>query len=187
MLAIVSSRVYKAGMTTRAVYRATCLVMAALAGESQNSGEIVARVREMSGGRVQLRAGTLFTVLDKLCADDLVRVDRDELVGGRLRRYYRLSSAGSRPVESARLTAHPELRISDAEREAATAALGDHFARGRLTADELNARLGQALAAVTRRDIGRATQDLPREHAWPEGGGGDGDPDHPARQDAEAP
>jgi Domain of unknown function (DUF1707)/Transcriptional regulator PadR-like family len=173
-------------MTTSAVHTATCLIMAALAGESQNGGEIVARVREMSGGRVQLRAGTLFTVLDKLCADDLVRVDRDELVGGRLRRYYRLSSASS-PVESARLTTHPELRISDADRDAATAALGDHFALGRLTADELNARLGQALAAVTRRDIGRATKDLPREHVWPEGGGGDGDPDHPARQDAEAP
>jgi len=162
--------------------------MAALASESQHAREIVARVREMSRGRVELRAGTLFTVLDKLCADDLVRVDRDELVDGRFLRYYRLSSASSsRPVESARLAARPELRISDVDRDAAAAALADHFAHGRLTADELNARLGQALAAVTRRDIGRATQDLPREHEWPEGGGGDGDPDHPARQDAEAP
>jgi DNA-binding PadR family transcriptional regulator len=175
-------------MTTRAIYEATCLIMAALAGESQHGCEIVTRVREMSGGRVQLRAGTLFTVLDKLRADDLVRIDRDEVVGGRPRRYYRLSSASSRrAVEPARLTVHPELRISDADRDAAAAALGDHFAQGMLTADELNARLGQALAAVTRRDIGRATQDLPWQHAWPEGGGGDGVPDHPARQDAEAP
>jgi hypothetical protein len=175
-------------MTSRALYKATCLIMAALAGESQHGCEIVARVREMSGGRVRLRVGTLFTVLDKLRADDLVRIDRDEVVGGRPRRYYRLSSASSsRPVEPARLTAPPDLRVSDADRDAAAAALGDQFARGRLTADELRMRLDLALAAVTRRDIGRATQDLPWQYAWLEGGGGDGVPDYPARQDAEAP
>jgi len=175
-------------MTSRSLYQATCLIMAALAGESQHGCEIVARVREMSSGRVQLRAGTLFTVLDRLRADDLVRIDRYEVAGGRPRRYYRLaSSCGERPIEPARLVAHSDLRISDADRDAAAAALGYHFAQGRLTADELHVRLGQALAAVTRRDIGRATQDLPWQPAWPEGGGGDGDPDHPDSQDAQAP
>jgi hypothetical protein len=175
-------------MTQRALYQATCLIMAALAGESRHGCEIVARVREMSGGRVQLRAGTLFTVLDTLRADDLVKIDRYEVVSGRPRRYYRLSSACSgRPIEPARLVAHSDLRISDADRDAAAAALGDHFAQGRLTAEELHVRLGQALVAVTRSDIGRATQGLPWQHAWPEGGGGDGDPDHPDRQDAQAP
>jgi hypothetical protein len=53
--------------------------MGALAGESQHGCGIVARVRDMSGGRVQLRAGTLFTVLDKLRAYDLVRIDRKEV------------------------------------------------------------------------------------------------------------
>jgi DNA-binding PadR family transcriptional regulator len=172
-------------MTRLSLHRATCLIIAALAGESQHGGEIVARVRDISGGRVQLRAGTLFTILDKLRADDLVRVDRDEVVGARPRRYYRLSASSGRPLESA--GSDLRLRISDAERDAAAAELGDHFARGRLTAAELHARLNLALVAVTRRDIQRATEDLPRQHAWPEGGGGDGVPDHPARQDAEAP
>jgi hypothetical protein len=176
-------------MTLFSLHRATCLIIASLAGESRHGGEIVAHVREMSGGRVRLRAGTLFTILAKLRADDLVRIDRAEVVGGQLYQYYRLSSASSGGSgEPARGGARRDLlRISDADRDAATAQLGDHFAQGRLTADELHARLNLALGAVTRRDIGRATQDLPWQHAWPEGGGDDGVPDHPARQDAEAP
>lgn len=165
-----------------------CLIVAALAGESQHGSEIVARVREMSGGRVQLRAGTLFTVLDRLCAEDLVRIDRDDVVGGRRRRYYRLASASSgRRSEPARPAQRPDLRVSDADRDEAVAALADYFAQGRLTAYELHTRLDLALAAVTRCDIWRATEDLPSQHAWPEGGGGDGDSDHPTRQDAQAP
>jgi hypothetical protein len=170
------------------MYEATCLVMAALAGESQHGCGIVARVREMSGGRVQLRAGTLFTILARLSADNLVRIDRDEVMCGRPCRYYRLSSASSgRPVEPDGLAACPDLRISDADRDAAAAGLSTSFAHGRLTTDELHARLDLALAAVTRRDISRAIQGLPWQLRWPEGGGGDGVPDRPARQDAEAP
>jgi hypothetical protein len=175
-------------MTTRAMHEATCLVIAALAAESQHGSGIVARVRDMSGGRVRLRAGMLFTVLDRLRADDLVSIDKHEVVGCRLRRYYRLSSAiGGPPIEPAAPAAHADLRVGDADRDAAATALGEHFARGRLTVADLHARLDVALAAVTQRDISRAIQDLPRQLAWPEGGGGDGDPDHSARQDAEAP
>ncbi len=149
-------------MTKCALREVTGLIMAALASESQHGGGIVARVRDASGGRVQLRAGTLFTILDKLLADDLVRIDRNEVVNGRPRRYYRLSLASSgQPVGPASLAARLDLRISDADRDAAAAALCDHFAQGRLTADELHTRLDVALAAVTRRDISRATRDLP--------------------------
>jgi hypothetical protein len=175
-------------MTKRGWREVTCLIVAALAEGSQHGSGIVARVREMSGGRVQLRAGTLFTVLDTLRAGDLVRIERHEVVGGHPRRYYRLSPASiERSGSPARRAARADLRISDTDRDFAVAALGEHFAQGRLTADELHARLDLALAAVTRHDIARATQDLPWQHAWPEGGGGDGDPDYPAREDAEAP
>jgi Domain of unknown function (DUF1707)/Transcriptional regulator PadR-like family len=175
-------------MTVCTGRKAACLIVAALAGDGRHGAEIVARVLDMSGGRVQLRVGTLYAVLDRLCAADLVRVDRCEVVGGRPRRYYRLASAGpGRPVEPGRRALHLDLRVSDADRDAATAALSNHFAQGRLTADELHARLDLALAAVTQRDIWQATHDLPWQHAWPEGGGDDGLPDHPARQDAEAP
>lgn len=180
------------------MHEATCLIMAALAGESQHGWGIVARVRDISGGRVRLRAGTLFSVLDWLHAADLVLIDRDEVAGGRVRRYYRLAAACAAPVPApagpagrvgrAGAAAPPDLRVGDADRDAAAAALAEHYARGALTADELHARLELALAAVTRRDIWRAIQDLSWRLTWPEGGGGDGDlPDRPARQEAEAP
>jgi DNA-binding MarR family transcriptional regulator len=55
----------------------------------------------------------------------------------------------------------PEVRIGDADRDAAAAALGEHFAQGRLTLDELDARLATALAATTQAEISQATWDLP--------------------------
>ena len=48
-------------------------------------------MREISGGRVRLRPGALYTALDRLRADELIGVDREEVVDGRLRRYYRLT------------------------------------------------------------------------------------------------
>lgn len=48
----------------------------------------------ISAGRVRLRAGTLFPALDRLRADRLIAVDREEIVDRRLRRYYRLTPAG---------------------------------------------------------------------------------------------
>jgi DNA-binding PadR family transcriptional regulator len=44
---------------------------------------------------VNLRAGTRYTALDRLCGDGLVAVDREEVVDRRLRRYSRLTPAGS--------------------------------------------------------------------------------------------
>ena len=42
-----------------------------------------------------LRPGTLYGALDRLVDAGLVAVDREEIVDGRLRRYYRLAEAGS--------------------------------------------------------------------------------------------
>jgi len=53
-------------------------------------------VERMSGGRVKLRPGTLYAALDRVAAEGLVEADREEIVDGRLRRYYRLTPAGSR-------------------------------------------------------------------------------------------
>ncbi|WP_146615977.1 DUF1707 SHOCT-like domain-containing protein [Nonomuraea aridisoli] len=54
-----------------------------------------------------------------------------------------------------------DLRVGDAEREQTMAALREHFAQGRLTHEELDERLDQALAAKTGRDLARVTADLP--------------------------
>ena len=42
-----------------------------------------------------LRAGTLYGALERLDADGLIGVDREEVVDSRLRRYYRLTEEGS--------------------------------------------------------------------------------------------
>jgi DNA-binding PadR family transcriptional regulator len=55
----------------------------------------------------------------------------------------------------------PGGRVGDADRDAAAAALGEHFAQGRLTLDELNARLDATLTATTRGELSQAARDLP--------------------------
>ena len=55
----------------------------------------------------------------------------------------------------------PDLRIGDAERDVTTRQLRECFAQGRLTMDEFNDRLGQALAATTQSELDRLTHDLP--------------------------
>jgi Domain of unknown function (DUF1707) len=55
----------------------------------------------------------------------------------------------------------PGLCAGDADRDAATAALGQHFAHGRLTTGELNARLEATLTATTQGDLSQAALDLP--------------------------
>jgi hypothetical protein len=53
------------------------------------------------------------------------------------------------------------VRAGDADRDAAAAALGEHFAQGRLTLDELNARLDATLTATTHGELSQAAWDLP--------------------------
>lgn len=150
-------------MTTNARHQATCLILAALGDGSRPGFGIITDVRKMSGGRVWLRAGSLYSVLDRLRADELVAVDPAELEGSRLRRYYRLSRAdASRPSGADQpVAATADLRVGDADRDAAAAALGEHFAQGRLTAEELATRLGTALTAITQSEMMRAIRDLP--------------------------
>jgi DUF1707 SHOCT-like domain len=59
----------------------------------------------------------------------------------------------------------PDLRASDAERDAVATELGEHFQAGRLTQAEFDDRLGRALAARTRRDLDGLLADLPRKEA----------------------
>ncbi|MEV4055976.1 PadR family transcriptional regulator [Amycolatopsis sp. NPDC049688] len=73
----------------------TFLVLVALADEPRHGYGVVQRVQELSEGRVRLRVGTLYGVLDRLVADGWAEHDREEIHQGRLRRYYRLTGAGS--------------------------------------------------------------------------------------------
>jgi len=67
-----------------------------------------------------------------------------------------------------------EMRVSDAEREAATAELQEHFASGRLNQEELDERLAAAFAAKTRGDLNALFTDLPSSGGWANAGTGAG-------------
>ena len=51
--------------------------------------------------------------------------------------------------------------VSDAERDRVVARLGDETVAGRLTVNELEARVAAALSARTHRDLARAQRGLP--------------------------
>ena len=74
----------------------TFLVLTSLAAGPQHGYAILSDVTAISDGRVRLRAGTLYGALDRLRIDGLVEVDGEEIVGGRLRRYYRLTAEGAK-------------------------------------------------------------------------------------------
>jgi Domain of unknown function (DUF1707) len=65
-----------------------------------------------------------------------------------------------------------DMRVGDAERDAAANELREHFASGRLTQDELNERLDQTFAAKTRGDLSALFTDLPSSTAWQEASAG---------------
>jgi len=74
-----------------------------------------------------------------------------------MRYYAPFPSGGGEPLP---LGPHA-LRIGDAERDAAAADLGEHYAAGRLTLDELNDRLDAVFLAKTFGQLTRIMADLP--------------------------
>ena len=53
------------------------------------------------------------------------------------------------------------VRIGDAERESAVAALGEHYSLGRLTSDEFEERLNRILVSQSALDLAKEFEDLP--------------------------
>jgi DNA-binding PadR family transcriptional regulator len=90
-------------MTEKALQEPAFLVLTALAGQPQHGYGVIEDVLRISDRRVRLHTGTLYAVLDRLREAGLIEVDREEIVASRLRRYYRLTGAGS-----ARLAAEAE-------------------------------------------------------------------------------
>jgi DNA-binding PadR family transcriptional regulator len=92
----------------------TFMILTALADASQHGYGIMTAVQEISDGRVRMRAGTLYAALDRLRADGLVAVDREEIVDNRLRRYYVLTPAGTKQLaaEATRLHANAIAALS---------------------------------------------------------------------------
>jgi hypothetical protein len=63
--------------------------------------------------------------------------------------------------------AAPQLRASDADRDAVLALLSEHFQAGRLTSEEFDERSSQALTARTYAELATLTADLPAPAATP--------------------
>jgi PadR family transcriptional regulator, regulatory protein PadR len=86
-------------------------VLASLLDGPLHGYAIIQRTDELSGGRVRLATGTLYTALDRLTGEGYVNLVREEIVNGRVRRCYGLTSSGagalraeaSRMAEAARL------------------------------------------------------------------------------------
>jgi DNA-binding PadR family transcriptional regulator len=75
-------------------------ILAAVAGTPLHGYAIVGEVDGLSGGRVKLKIGSLYGILDRLLADGLVEIDREEAHNGRLRRYYRVTGAGMQALQA---------------------------------------------------------------------------------------
>ena len=116
------------------LHEPTFLVLTALADEPLYGYGIIQAVAELSEGRVQLRAGTLYPALDRLTTDGLIELAYEEVVESRLRRYYRLTEIGAR-----RLAADIERQRRNADAAAA----------------RLAARTNRAATSPTRRRVGR--------------------------------
>jgi PadR family transcriptional regulator, regulatory protein PadR len=94
----------------------TYFVLASLLQGPLHGYAIIKRAEELSGGRVRLATGTLYTALDRLTAEGYVTLVSEEVVAGRIRRSYGLTDGGSaalraeaqRMAEAARLVTDSE-------------------------------------------------------------------------------
>jgi DNA-binding PadR family transcriptional regulator len=97
------------------------ILVALLDGPLHGYG-VMKRVERLSHGRVRLAAGTLYAALDRLADAELVDGDRQEIVQGRARRYYRLTDHGRQALqaEAARMAQAAQLVIRRRRRPSIT-------------------------------------------------------------------
>lgn len=78
----------------RELGEASFWILAVLASGRQHGYGLMTETKRASQGSVTLKVATLYTALDRLSREGLVEADGDEVIDGRLRRYFRLTSAG---------------------------------------------------------------------------------------------
>jgi DNA-binding PadR family transcriptional regulator len=82
----------------RSMSEPTYFILAALLDGPLHGYAIIKRAGEQSGGRVRLAVGTLYGALDRLAGNGSIAVDREEVVDGRPRRYFRITEDGANAV-----------------------------------------------------------------------------------------
>ena len=101
------------------VERANIFRPGLVAGRALHGYAIIQRAQHLSGGRVRLATGTLYTALDRLTAEGLVELVSEAIVNGRARRSYGLTPSGSgalraeatRMADAARLVTNRSHRL----------------------------------------------------------------------------
>jgi DNA-binding PadR family transcriptional regulator len=101
--------------TMAGMHEPTLLILTALAGNDRHGYGVITEVERLSGGRLRLSAGTLYRALDRLVSEGLVESAGEEIVDGRLRRYYRLTDdgAGALGEEAERMRAQAETVLAE--------------------------------------------------------------------------
>jgi PadR family transcriptional regulator, regulatory protein PadR len=98
----------------------TYFVLASLLEGPLHGSTIIQRTGELSGSRVRLATGTLYTALDRLTTEGHVELVREEIVNDRARRSYGLTPLGvgalraeaERLAEAARLVTGQGRRLT---------------------------------------------------------------------------
>lgn len=81
-------------MPDRSLREPTFFVLAALAREPAHGYRLMSAIEELSGGRVAVRAGTLYGVLDRLRRDGFIEHESTESGDGPPRHSYRITERG---------------------------------------------------------------------------------------------
>lgn len=102
----------------------TYFVLAGLLDGPLHGYAIIQRAAELSGNRVRLATGTLYTALDRLAAEGYVRLVSEEIVNGRARRSYGLTDDGAAALraEAARMELAAQVVTGHLRRQGAAAA-----------------------------------------------------------------
>jgi DNA-binding PadR family transcriptional regulator len=82
------------GRMTSRIREPSYYILAALQDQPLHGYAIITHTAELSGDRVKLATGTLYTALDRLTHEGLIDAVREEIVNGRARRYYALTPTG---------------------------------------------------------------------------------------------
>ena len=85
---------------TKAMREPTFWILTALAERPLHGYGVIQQAAALSDGQVVIQAGTLYAAIDRLCAEGLVEPDHEDVVGGRARRYYRLTQDGAAALSS---------------------------------------------------------------------------------------
>jgi DNA-binding PadR family transcriptional regulator len=113
---------------------------------------IISDVERISDRHVRLRAGTLHAALDRPEGEGLVELDREEVVQGRLWRYYKLTAAGAECLSA---EIHRLRRHANAASRRLRGGLAGVRSRGRYGVNALERRYWRLLSLYPRshRDV----------------------------------